>query len=110
MVVWETDVDNSGGGASDEVIIKCETYMKGNAETAIKNQSLSDTTVIGTAARYKQYTSTFTIDYDDGSNPVEIGDTMAFHISFDRTNSDITDIVINRAIFRYKSKQIHLRV
>jgi len=110
IVCWETDVDNSGGNDADEVQIDVEVYMKGESETSTKNQSLSETQIIGKAARYTSYQTTFTIDYDSATDPIEVGDKMAFRLNFDATNSDIADIIVNDAIFRYKSAELHIEV
>jgi hypothetical protein len=78
--------------------------MKGSGETSTKLQSLTDTTVVDDDARYTSYMTTFAIDYDDATNPLEVGDTLTFKLQYDRTGStNTTDIIVNRALFRYKS-------
>ena len=102
IVIWETDVDNTGGGVNDSVEIDLQCWFKGEGETSNKTQALSERTEIGQSARYKQFLTTFTIDHDDGSNPVEEGDVFTFRLNFDATNSDITDIIINFVRFGYR--------
>jgi len=102
IVIWETDVDNTGGGVNDSVEIDLQCWFKGEGETSNKTQALSERTEVGQSARYKQFLTTFTIDHDDGSNPVEEGDVFTFRLNFDATNSDISDIMINFVRFGYR--------
>jgi len=104
IIIWEVDVDNTGGGANDSVEIDLQCWFKGDGETSNKSQALSGRTEIGQSARYKQFMTTLTIDYDDGSNPVEEGDVFTCRLNFDATNSDISDIVINFVRFAYRCK------
>jgi hypothetical protein len=110
IVDWEVDVDNTGGATTDEVIIKAEVYMKGETDTATKSQSLTDTVVIGKSARYKAHQSTLTIDYDHLTDAPDKGDVLVIHLSFDETNSDITDIVINHTHIKYKTAHVGIEV
>jgi hypothetical protein len=110
ILFFETDQDNSGGNIGDSVEIDLTVYIKGEGDTSTTSQSLSETITIDQAPRYKAYICTFTIDYDDAGAPVSVGDGLTFDLSFDTANSDISDIIANRAIFRYKTKQVKIEV
>ena len=77
----------------------------------IENQSLSEEVTIDKAAQYKQYRTTFTIDYDDeGGGAVEAGDMATFRLNFDATNSDIADIIVTHFLLRYKTAMVGLEI
>lgn len=110
MIWFETDVDNSSGAIGDKVVMNAECYVKDIGDVTTTSQSLSEDIVIDQAPQYKLYNFTFTIDYDDLISPLSIGSIVTMRINFDVTNSDITDIIFNKAIFRYKTKNVNIEV
>ena len=111
LICWfETDVDNSGGNIGDKVVFDAECYVKDIGDTACLTQSLSEDIIIDQAAQYKLFNFTFTIDYDNAGAPLSVGSVVTVRLNFDRTNSNITSVIFNRAIFRYKTKQVHIEV
>ena len=104
-VYFEVNIDNGGGGAGDTVDLQLLCYMKGDAETACKLQTLEEAVVVGQSAQYKQFHAVFAIDYDDVSDPVEIGDIMGMRINLETDTSEVDDIIVNHFEFKYRSDQ-----
>jgi hypothetical protein len=102
VVYWEVNIDNSGGNVGDTVDIRCRTYIKGEGDITPKLQTLEESTVVGQSAQYKQFKTIFTIDYDDGTNPVDVGDVICFFVNLETDTSEIDDIIINMCRFSYK--------
>ena len=102
-IVYEVDVDNSGGNATDTVEFDVLVYLKGDGETSPKSQTLNVRQQIGQSAQYKRFWASVEIDHDDGSNPVDIGDVISMRVNFDATSSDITDVIVNFFRFVYKT-------
>ena len=109
-VVFEVNVDNTGGAGSDTVDIQLIAYMKGEGDTATKTQTLEEATVVGASARYKLFNVDFAIDYDDGSNPIDAGDVVAIRINLETDTSEVDDIIVNHIVFKYKTKLVNPEV
>lgn len=110
IVFWECNVDNSGGNVGDTVDLLLNCYFKGDAETAIKTQVLEEAVTVGQSPQYKQFKTTFTIDYDDGSNPVDVDDLFSFRLNLETDTSEVDNIIVNFIILRYKTEKIHIEV
>jgi len=104
VVVFEVNVDNTVVGSdTDTVDIKVVSYYKGDGETTNKTQTVEVATVVGKSPQYKQFTATLTIDYDATDNVVEVGDTVSFILNLETDTSEVGNIIVNSAIFRYRS-------
>lgn len=99
------DADATGDAVFDAVV-----YMKGDEESSTKSQSLTFTEDVSGDSQYTQHVGTLTVDYDNGSNPVESGDILMVKLNFDATNSDVTDVIFTHAIFRYQTKHIGIEI
>lgn len=109
-VVFEVNVDNSGGDPNDTVDIKVISYFKGSEETTLKTQTNEVATVVGQSAQYKQWVATILIDYDDGSNPIDAGDKFRHILNLETDTSEVDDIIVNHIHSRYKTKQVHVEI
>ena len=110
MLKYETDQDNTGGADADVANFSILCYYKGDGDTANKTQTVTSTQTIGKAARYKHFTTTFMMDYGLASHVIDANDCISFRLSFVVTNSDVTDVVAHHAMFRYKTKKVHIPV
>lgn len=110
VVFWELNADNSGGGVDDTVDLKLSCDMKGVGEITPKNQTSEEVTIVGQSLRYKQFETTFVLDYNDGSNPVDADDLMSFVLNLETDTSEVDDIIINFVIFRYKTKLLGIKI
>ncbi len=100
--IW-FEKDIAGGSSGDDAILKLDCYYKGTGEVTNKTQSLTATVEVDDDARYTLYMATFTINWDLVSHVVEVDDVFGFHLWFDATNSDTTDICVNFIEFKYKT-------
>ena len=107
VVVFEVNVDNTAGADTDTVDLKVVSYYKGDGETTNKTQTTEVATTVGKSPQYKQFTATFTIDYDATDNVVEVGDTISFILNLETDTSEVDNIIVNSAIFRYRSIAIN---
>jgi hypothetical protein len=107
-VRWMTNADNSGGGASDHVDISMTMWYKGIGDVATKTQTVEVPTVIGTAARYKQFTTLFTLDWDFAGNVLEVGDNLAMNLHLETDTSHVDDIVVVGITFYYATTHFTL--
>ena len=104
-VQWEVNVDNTGGADTDTVDLKLVCYYKGDGETATKTQTIEIPTTVGKSARYKQFTTTFTIDYDLVDNVIEIDDVLGLILNLETDTSEVDNVIINHFTFYYKSNK-----
>jgi len=107
VVVFEVNVDNTGGSDTDTVDLKVVSYYKGDGETSNKTQTTEIATTVGKSPQYKQFTATLTIDWDATDNVVEVGDTITFVLNLETDTSEVDNIIVNSAIFRYRSIAIN---
>lgn len=106
-IVFEVNVNNTGGGTGDTVDLKLQAFYKGDAETACKTQAVAEVaTVVGQSAQYKQFTATFTIDYDATDNVVQVGDKFGFILNLETDTSEVDNIIINGGSFYYNTTHI----
>lgn len=105
-VRWCTGVSNTGGADSDSVDIKLIAYYKGSGDTATKSQTVEVATTVGKAAQYKQFTTTFTLDWDASSNVIEVGDALSFKLNLETDTSEVDNIIVTGVSFYYPSKSV----
>lgn len=105
-VTWEVNVDNSAGNVTDTVDLKLLAYYKGNTDTENKKQEIEIATTVGQAARYKQFTTTFTIDYDLALSIVDVGDTFSFTLNLETDTSEVDDVIVNFCTFSYRTAKM----
>jgi len=103
VVVFEVNVDNTAGLATDTVDLRLVSYYKGDGETTNKTQTAEVATTVGQSPQYKQFTATFTIDWDATNNVVEVGDTISFVLNLETDTSEVDNIIVNSAVFRYRA-------
>ena len=109
-VTFEVNVDNTGGADADTVDLQLICYYKGHDEIVCKMQTLEEAKTVGKSARYKRFTTAFTIDWDAASNIVEVGDKMHFRLNLEVDTSEVDDIIINTIMFRYKTAKMNPEV
>ncbi len=109
--VWfEVNVDNTAGNSGDTVDLQLVVRYKGEGETAIKSQTLEVATTVGQSAQYKQFRTTFTVDFDAGGNVIDVLDVIAFALNLETDTSEVDDIIINIVELRYQMKHPSLEV
>ena len=98
---WEVNVDNTGGAGGDTVDLRLVVRYKGEGDTVIKTQTVEVATTVGASARYKQFTTSFTIDYDAASNVIDSLDVLSFALNLETDTSEVDDIILNLMELRY---------
>lgn len=109
-IVFEVNIDNTGGSASDTVDIRVVFYYKGNSDTATKTQTVEVPTTVGASARYKQFRFLMPIDYDYSGNVVDKGDLISFYLNLETDTSEVDDIVINRLSLVYLTSHVAIEI
>ena len=109
-IIFEVNVDNSGGSAGDTVDLRLQLFYKGNGETACRTQVLEIATVVGQSPRYKQFSALFTIDYDAVSNVVVAGDDVGMILNLETDSSEVGDVIITHVAFEYKTTKVNPEV
>ena len=102
---WEVNVDNTGGAGGDTVDLQMVVRYKGEGDTAIKTQTVEVATTVGASARYKQFKTSFTIDYDAASNVIDSLDVLSFALNLETDTSEVDDIILNLIELRYATKK-----
>lgn len=100
-VRFATNVDNTGGAVGDTVNLLMTVYYKGVGDTATKTQQIPVETVIGQAARYKQFKVVFPLNYDEVGNVLDVGDVISFKLNLVTGTSEVDDIIISDMSFSY---------
>ena len=100
-VWWEVNVDNTGGAGGDTVDLQLVVRYKGEGDTAIKTQTVEVATTVGASARYKQFRTSFTIDFDATDNVIDSLDVLSFALNLETDTSEVDDIIINLMELRY---------
>lgn len=104
-IYFEVNIDNTGGSDTDTVDIQVIFRYKGDGETAIKTQTVVDAVVVGKAAQYKQFKATATLNWDLGGNVLEAGDVVSIAAGLVAASSEVTNIILNFAEFKYHTKK-----
>jgi hypothetical protein len=81
-------------------------YYKGVGDTATKTQAIEVATVVGQSPQYKQFTASFTIDYDAASNVIEVGDVISCVLNLETDTSEVDDIVVTSMEFYYNTTHV----
>jgi len=101
-VVWEQNV--AGVNPGDSVDLKVIFRYKGDQEAAIRTQTVQVSKIVNAAAQFTQWTTDFPLDYDiGGGNDVVIGDSVSMELNLETAKSEVADIVVNLAKFKYQA-------
>jgi len=106
FVQFETNADNSVGLTTDTVNFDLVMYYKGNEETAQKTQDLDASVIVGQAAQYYHEQAMFTIDYDKVDHVVQAGDCVSFQLHLNTTDSEVDNVIVHHAMFRYGTNKV----
>lgn len=109
-IVFEVNVDNTGGNDTDTVDIKAVAFYKGSGDTTTKTQTSEVATIVGKSERYKQFVSTHTLNWDETNNIIEEGDKLHIEINLETDTSEVDDIIVNHVHIRYKSRLVRIEV
>jgi len=101
---FEVNVDNTGGADADTVDLKLLVNYKQEGETAVKQQIIEVPVTVGKSPQFKQFKAEFTIDWDYADNVVEAADIFVFRLNLETDTSEVDDIIINYAEFKYHTK------
>jgi hypothetical protein len=105
-VKFMVNVNNTGGQTTDTVDLKLTAYYKGTGDTAAKSQVVEVATVVGKSAQYKQFSASFTLDWDYAGNVIESGDVIALVLNLETDTSEVDDIVVTSMEFYYQTTHI----
>lgn len=110
-IVFEVNVDNTGGLVTDTVDLQLLCYYKGQGDTSSKTQTLEEVTVVGQSPQYKTFQTLFTIDYNPGGgNDVEVYDVFSFRLNLETDTSEVDDIIANFAAFAFRTAEGFIQV
>jgi len=101
-VCWELNA--GGGGANDSVFFDLKSWYKGVTEDTTKYQTSTEGELVNNDGRYTKYMVTFTLDYDLAANVIQVGDVLSFRLNLNTGASDVDDVVVVFANFRYRTK------
>jgi len=101
---FECNVNNTGGNVTDTVDLKMVFYYKGDAETANKTQTIENSVVVGQSAQYTRHKVTLTLPWDTVDHVVEAGDKFGMILNLETDTSEVDNVIINTANWRYKTK------
>lgn len=93
-VCFDVNVDNSGGSSGDTVDLLLTAYYGQVGVVAIKTQTVTVSTTVGKAARYKTYKASFTLDRTVSQNQIVAGDRFGFKLNLINASSEVDDIVV----------------
>ncbi len=102
---FEVNVDNTGGNDTDTVDIQVIFRYKGDGETAIKTQTVTDTAVVGKSAQYKQFKAKTTLNRGLANNVLGAKDVVSIALGLVAASSEVTNIILNFGEFKYKTKK-----
>ncbi len=100
---FEVNVDNTGGNVADTVDFVVDCFMKGDGEVATRNQTLTSPVTVGQSPQFRQFKAEFTLDFDDGTDPVNPDDTLGIIVNLDTAASEVDDIILNYVEFKYQT-------
>ena len=107
-VTWEVNEASASDGTVDLQLI---CYYKGHYETVNKTQTLEEAvTITGNKAQYTRHTTTFTINWDETDNVVEVGDKISFILNLQTATSECDDIIINMLMFKFKTNKVRIEI
>ncbi len=94
-VYFEVNVDNSGGGAGDTVVLTMECYHKKEGELVNTVGNHEGSTVVGQATQHKLFKQTIPI------NDLRDGDVISFRLNLNTITGDVDNVIINYIEFKY---------
>lgn len=95
----------AAGSAGDTVDLRLQVFYAGAGDAVTKSQTVEVATTT-TGTQYKQYVTTFTIDFDAASNVVEAGDHVSMILNLETDTSEIDDIVVHGGSFHYLTTHV----
>jgi hypothetical protein len=101
---------NEAGAGANTTDLELQTLHKKSGDTAPVSQSLTDSVTVGACAQYDMFQASFTVDYDDGSNPVDASDTITAVLTMDAAASEVDNIIVNFVTIRYKTAKMNPEV
>jgi len=105
-VIFESNVDNTGGNVGDTVDLKLISYYKGDGEITNRTQTIIESCVVGQIDDHEQHVCTILLNYDEVDNVIEVGDKFNFILNLVTGTSEVADITINHIHIRYKTNQV----
>jgi len=100
-VYWEVNEAEAADGTVDLQLI---CYYKGDHEATNKTQTQEEAhTITGNKAQYTQHKTTFTINWDESENVVEIEDVIGFILNLETDTSECDDVIINHMVSKYQT-------
>jgi hypothetical protein len=103
MEVFFQLLDAGNNGDTVDLRLVCR-YM-GAGDTATKTQTVEVATPTD-GTQYKLYKAEFTINYDETSNVVDVGDKICFQLNLETDTSEIDNILITNASFYYNTAHV----
>jgi hypothetical protein len=97
----------ASGSAGDTVDLKLVCRYMGVGDTSTKTQTVEVSTVTD-GTQYKMYKAIFTINYDELSNVVDIGDVIDFTLNLETDTSEIDDVLITDGAFYYNTTHTYI--
>ncbi len=104
-IFFEVNVDNTLGADTDTVDIQVIFRYKGDGETAVKTQTVVDAVVVGKSAQFKQFKATIMLNRNLSSNVLGAKDVVSIAVGLVAASSEVTDIILNFAEFKYHTKK-----
>lgn len=101
ILSFEINVENSGGGLADAVIIDAVCYHKSVGDFSTEVDTHSGNTVVGQATRYTLFEQEIEIDIIADS--ISVGDTIYIRLNLNTDGSDVNTIIINYLEFKYQT-------
>lgn len=95
----------TAGSAADTVDLRLIASYMAVGDTAIKTQTVEVATVTD-GTQYKMYKTTFTINWDEVSNVVEVGDKMTFLLNLETDTSEIDNILVIGGSITYNTTHV----
>ncbi len=93
------------GSLNDTVDLKLVCYYMGIGDTGTKTQTVEvATTTDGT--QFKMYQALFAINYDEGGNMVDVGDSICFVLNLEIDTSEIDNVLIVDGSLNYNTTHI----
>lgn len=109
-IFFEVNIDNTAGNEADTVDLKTQFFYKAEGEITNKTQTVEVATIVGQSARYKLFCAEFVFDYDLGNNVLNVGDIISMLFNIETDSSEVDDVVVTHAEFRFKTNQIQEEV
>ncbi len=106
-VYFETDEDNTGGGAASIVTLEILYYLKSEGASAQRTQTVKRSITIGAAARYTLFDLGIPLSITGANAPI-VDDHLIARIRFVATESSISDIIAVLVHWHYYSQRVDI--